>query len=54
MAKNLKVIDVSAHQGTINWDTVKGQIDGAILRCGFGDDIKSQDDSTYAINLAAC
>ena len=41
---NLRVIDVSEHQGSINWDAVKGHIDGAILRCGYGDNIASQDD----------
>ena len=39
-----KIIDVSEHQGTINWEAVKGQIDGAIIRCGYGDDLASQDD----------
>lgn len=33
MAK--KVIDVSKHQGKIDLEKVKGQIDGAILRCGY-------------------
>ena len=50
----LRVIDVSEHQGTINWDAVKGNIDGAILHCGYGDDIASQDDKQWARNLAEC
>lgn len=39
-----KVIDVSYHNGVIDWNTVKNHIDGAIIRCGYGDDIASQDD----------
>ena len=48
--ENLRVIDVSEHQGTINWDAVKGHIDGAILRCGYGDNIASQDDKQWKRN----
>ena len=48
------VIDVSQHQGTINWDKVKDKIAGAIIRCGYGDDIASQDDTQYARNLSEC
>ena len=49
-----KVIDVSEHQGVINWDAVKGQVDGVILRCGYGDNISSQDDKQWARNIAEC
>lgn len=51
---NLRVIDVSEHQGTINWDAVKGHIDGAILRCGYGDNIASQDDKQWKRNADEC
>lgn len=51
---NKKVIDVSEHQGIIDWATVKGNIDGAILRCGFGDDIASQDDGQWKRNADEC
>lgn len=51
---NLRVIDVSEHQGTINWDAVKGHIDGAILRCGYGDNIVSQDDKQWKRNADEC
>ena len=50
----LKGIDVSKHQSVINWDKVKPQIDFAILRCGFGNDITKQDDVQFASNIAAC
>ena len=49
-----KIIDVSEHQGTINWEAVKGQIDGAIIRCGYGDDVKSQDDVQWTRNATEC
>lgn len=49
-----KGIDVSAYQGRIDWTKVKPYIDFAILRCGFGNDIKSQDDVYYERNAAMC
>lgn len=52
MAK--KVIDVSEHQGKIDWEKVKDQIDGAILRCGYGMDQKNQDDDYWSRNLSEC
>lgn len=48
----IKAIDVSKHQGQINLDKVKSDgVEVAIIRCGFGDDIKSQDDSQWARNI---
>ena len=50
-----KGIDVSVHQGIIDWQKVKNAgIDYAILRCGYGSDITSQDDSQFARNIAEC
>lgn len=51
-----KGIDVSAWQGTIDWDKVKasGDIDFAIIRCGFGSDQEDQDDSQFLRNVAEC
>ncbi len=48
-----KIIDVSYAQGSINWDTVNssGDIDGAILRCGFGSE---GGDSQFVRNVANC
>ena len=48
------LIDVSEHNGTINWEQAKGHIDGVILRCGYGMDIASQDDKQWARNVAEC
>lgn len=50
-----KGIDVSVHQGNIDWQKVKNAgIDFAILRCGYGSDIASQDDSQFVRNMAEC
>ena len=50
----LKGIDVSHHQGVIDWNKVKSQIDYAILSVGYGDDIKSQDDKQFHRNAKEC
>ena len=50
-----KVIDVSHHNGTIDWEKVKAAgVDGAILRCGYGDNIASQDDKQWKRNADEC
>lgn len=48
------IIDVSEHQAVLNWEAIKGQIDGAIIRCGRGNDTPDQDDDYWARNLAEC
>ena len=50
----MKGIDVSSHQGIINWDKVKNQIDFAIIRLGYGDNITSQDDKQFFNNVNGC
>lgn len=50
----LKGIDVSHHQGTIDWNRVKSQIDYAILSVGYGDNITSQDDKQFHRNAKEC
>lgn len=50
-----KGIDVSAWQKEIDWGKVKASgIQFAILRCGFGGDLKSQDDKYFERNIAEC
>lgn len=50
-----KGIDVSEHNGDINWDKVKAAgIDFVILRCGYGQDQTSQDDKKWLRNVEAC
>ncbi|HIS39969.1 MAG TPA: LysM peptidoglycan-binding domain-containing protein [Candidatus Aphodovivens avistercoris] len=48
------IIDVSEHQGSIDWEAVKPHIDGAIIRCGYGNDDASQDDKQWARNVSEC
>lgn len=50
----LKLIDVSVHQGQIDWKEVKKHIDGAIIRCGYGSDYAKQDDKRFVQNVEAC
>ena len=47
-----KGIDVSSHQGTINW--AKTNVDFAIIRCGYGDNIERQDDTQFVNNVNGC
>lgn len=46
-----KGIDVSEHQGVIDWEKVKGPIDYAILRAGYG---KNHIDRQFVRNAAEC
>ena len=48
------LIDVSEHNGKIDWETVKNYIDGAIIRCGYGMDETNQDDKQWKRNVAEC
>ena len=48
------LIDVSEHQGKIDSEKVKPQIDGAILRCGYGSDYTNQDDEQFKRNADEC
>lgn len=49
-----KGIDVSSYQGRIDWTRVKPYIDFAIIRCGYGNNIRSQDDVYYERNAEMC
>lgn len=46
------VIDVSIHNGVIDWAKVKDSgVDGAIIRCGYGRDLVKQDDARFKANI---
>lgn len=47
-------IDVSYHNGDIDWNKVKSNIDFAILRVGFGNNMDSQDDKKWFYNANEC
>jgi lysozyme len=50
----LKGIDVSHHQGVIDWDKAKNEIDYTILSIGYGDNYTSQDDVQFKRNADEC
>ena len=48
-------IDVSYHNGKIDWEKVKKSgIDYAVIRCGYGQNLESQDDSKFEYNVSEC
>lgn len=48
-------IDVSHHNGTIDWEKVKDSgVDFVIIRCGYGKDEKGQDDKQWSRNVSEC
>ena len=47
-------IDVSVHNGDINWQAVKSVADFAIIRCGYGQNFAYQDDSQFEANMQGC
>ena len=50
-----KGVDVSHHQGEIDWEAVKNSdIEFVIIRCGFGDNYTSQDDRQWLRNVREC
>lgn len=49
-----KVIDVSRYKEKIDWTKVKGNVDGVIIRCGYGSDLANQDDPYFQENVAGC
>ena len=49
-----RIIDVSEHQKEIDWVKVKQEVDGVILRIGYGDDDTAQDDKYFLYNITEC
>ena len=50
-----KGLDVSHHQGEIDWEAVKNSdIEFVIIRCGYGDNYTSQDDRQWLRNVREC
>lgn len=48
------VIDVSEHQGWIDWELATECVDGVIIRIGYGSDYESQDDKYASRNMDEC
>ena len=50
-----KGVDVSYHNGTIDWKKVKqSEVEYAIIRCGYGTNDKNQDDKKWEENVKGC
>ena len=50
-----KGIDVSYYQGDIDWEKAKSAgVEFAIIRCGYGMDVKNQDDEKFERNVTEC
>ncbi len=47
-------VDVSKWQGTINWSKAAKKISFAIIRCGYGTNSTSNDDSMFLKNVKGC
>lgn len=46
------VVDVSIHNGAINWQKAKeAGVKGALIRCGYGRDFTKYDDANYSANM---
>lgn len=51
----MKGIDVSRYNGEVDWKAAKAAGLGfALLRCGYGSDLESQDDPQFARNVREC
>lgn len=50
------IIDVSYAQGKIDWQKVAKDkdVEGVIIQCGYGQDLKSQDDVQFKRNVEGC
>ena len=50
----MKGIDIS-HHNTVDWEAAKqAGLKFAMLRCGYGSDLKEQDDRNFEANVEAC
>jgi GH25 family lysozyme M1 (1,4-beta-N-acetylmuramidase) len=54
LAEMQKVIDVSYHNGSIDWERVKSAGYHAIIRCGYGSNFENQDDEQFKRNADEC
>jgi len=54
MADTKRIPDYSEHQAKIDWSKAVGKIPGAIIRVGYGDNLRDQDDVYAAYNLKEC
>lgn len=49
-----KAVDISYHNGVIDFERLKNAVDYVIIRCGYGQDMASQDDKQWKRNVSEC
>lgn len=49
-----KAVDISYHNGVIDFERLKNAVDYVIIRCGYGQDMTSQDDRQWNRNVGEC
>lgn len=49
-----KAVDISYHNGVIDFERLKNTVDYVIIRCGYGQDMASQDDKQWNRNVGEC
>jgi GH25 family lysozyme M1 (1,4-beta-N-acetylmuramidase) len=49
-----KGVDISYHNGTIDFAKLKTEVDFVIIRCGYGQDLASQDDKMFETYVKGC
>nr|DAF34533.1 MAG TPA: PlyB like endolysin [Caudoviricetes sp.] len=49
-----KAVDISEWNGIINFEILKHVVDYVIIRCGYGQDMASQDDKQWIRNVTEC
>lgn len=49
-----KAVDISYHNGVIDFERLKNAVDYVIIRCGYGQDMTSQDDKQWGRNVSEC
>lgn len=49
-----KAVDISEHNDIINFEGLKNAVDYVIIRCGYGQDMASQDDKQWIRNVTEC
>jgi len=47
-------VDISYHNGSIDFESLADDVDFVIIRCGYGSDYTSQDDSNFEANVKGC
>lgn len=49
-----KAVDISYHNGVVDFEKLKNAVDYVIIRCGYGQDKTSQDDKQWERNVGEC